>query len=60
MGRCFLDLQVDEEEAYQRVIENANVIMATFEDPPLGDVQVNPENETAAFSAGLHTVRHLP
>ncbi|PQP97451.1 hypothetical protein Pyn_30904 [Prunus yedoensis var. nudiflora] len=36
MDRCFLELQVDGEEAYQafqRVIENANVIMATYEDP---------------------------
>ncbi|KAL0325784.1 UNVERIFIED_CONTAM: Elongation factor 2 [Sesamum radiatum] len=45
------------EEAYQtfqRVIENANVIMATYEDPLLGDVQVYPEKGTVAFSAGLH------
>ncbi|PSS14386.1 Elongation factor 2 like, partial [Actinidia chinensis var. chinensis] len=48
---------VDGEEAYQtfqRVIENANVIMATYEDPLLGDVQVYPEKGTVAFSAGLH------
>ncbi|KAL2528151.1 Ribosomal protein S5/Elongation factor G/III/V family protein [Forsythia ovata] len=41
MDRFFLELQVDGEEAYQtfqRVIENANVIMATYEDPLLGDV----------------------
>ncbi|KAK4398726.1 Elongation factor 2 [Sesamum angolense] len=39
MDRCFLELQVDGEEAYQtfqRVIENANVIMATYEDPYWG------------------------
>jgi elongation factor 2 len=32
MNRCFLELQADGDEAYQtfsRVIENANVIMAT-------------------------------
>nr|DAD34517.1 TPA_asm: hypothetical protein HUJ06_005157 [Nelumbo nucifera] len=49
MDRCFLELQVDGEEAYQtfqRVIENANVIMATYEDPLLGDVQVYPEKGT--------------
>ncbi|KAK6149514.1 hypothetical protein DH2020_017039 [Rehmannia glutinosa] len=39
---------------FQRVIENANVIVATYEDPVLGDVQVYPENGTVAFSAGLH------
>ena len=57
MDRCFLELQVEGEEAYQtfqRVIENANVIMATYEDPLLGDVQVYPEKGTVAFSAGLH------
>ncbi|KAL3583912.1 hypothetical protein D5086_014973 [Populus alba] len=57
MDRCFLELQVDGEEAFQtfsRVIENANVIMATYEDPLLGDCQVYPEKGTVAFSAGLH------
>ncbi|GJU06425.1 elongation factor G, III-V domain-containing protein [Tanacetum coccineum] len=40
---------VDGEEAYQtfqRVIENSNVIMATYEDPLLGDVMVYPEKGT--------------
>ncbi|KAF9615062.1 hypothetical protein IFM89_021633 [Coptis chinensis] len=57
MDRCFLELQVDGEEAYQkfqRVIENANVIMATYVDPLLSDVMVYPEKGTVAFSAGLH------
>ncbi|KAI3990892.1 hypothetical protein MKX01_026076 [Papaver californicum] len=57
MDRCFLELQVDGEEAYHtfsRVIENANVIMATYEDPLLGDVPVYPEKGTVSFSAGLH------
>ncbi|CAD5179039.1 unnamed protein product [Musa acuminata subsp. malaccensis] len=43
MDRCFLELQVEGEEAYQtfqRVIEKANVIMATYVDTLLGDVQV--------------------
>ncbi|KAL6011068.1 pre-tRNA nuclear export protein [Asimina triloba] len=54
MDRCFIELQVEGEEAYQaflRVIENANVIMATYEDPLLGDVQVYPEKGTVTFSA---------
>ncbi|MCI12187.1 elongation factor 2-like, partial [Trifolium medium] len=57
MDRCFLELQLDPEEAYltiQRVIESANAIMATYEDALLGDVQVYPEKGTVAFSAGLH------
>eukprot|EP00850_Spirogloea_muscicola_P005152 SM000023S07608 [mRNA] locus=s23:471523:475978:- [translate_table: standard] len=57
MDRCFLELQQDGEEAYRsynRVIENANVIMATYEDELLGNVQVYPDKGTVAFSAGLH------
>lgn len=43
MDRCFLELQLDGEEAYQtylRVIENANVILATYQDEALGELQV--------------------
>ncbi|XP_027340327.1 elongation factor 2-like [Abrus precatorius] len=57
MDRCFLELHLDAEEAYltfQRVVESANVIMATYEDALLGTVQVYPEKGTVAFSAGLH------
>ncbi|KAJ4837939.1 pre-tRNA nuclear export protein [Turnera subulata] len=55
MDRCFLELQVDGEEAYQtfpRVIENANVIKGTYRDPLLGDCQAYPEKGAVAFSAG--------
>lgn len=57
MDRLFLELQLDGEEAYQtmqRVIENANVVTATYEDALLGDVQVSPELGNVAFAAGLH------
>jgi len=57
MDRCFLELMLDGEEAYQnfaRVIENANVIMATYADELMGEVQVGPEKGTVCFSAGLH------
>ncbi|KAG0554384.1 hypothetical protein KC19_12G087300 [Ceratodon purpureus] len=57
LDRLFLELQLDGEEAYQtvqRVIESANVVMATYEDPLLGDVQVSPEMGNVAFAAGLH------
>lgn len=57
MDRCFLELQLDGEEAYQtfrRVIENINVVMATYTDELLGDVLVYPEKGNVAFSAGLH------
>jgi elongation factor 2 len=57
LDRCFLELMLDGEEAYQnfcRVIENANVLMATYTDEALGDCQVLPEKGTVCFSAGLH------
>lgn len=57
MDRCFLELQVEGEEAYQtflRVIENANVLMATYQDDAMGDLQVYPDKGTVSFSAGLH------
>ncbi len=43
MDRCFLELQLDGEEAYanfSRVIENSNVILATYQDEAMGDLQV--------------------
>jgi elongation factor 2 len=57
MDRAFLELQLDPEDCYQtlsRTIENANVIIATYEDEKLGDVQVYPEKGTVAFGSGLH------
>lgn len=43
MDRCFLELMLEAEEAYTtylRVIENANVLMATYQDEAMGDLQV--------------------
>lgn len=57
LDRCFLELMLDGEEAFngfRRVIESANVIMATYADELLGDTQVGPEKGTVSFSAGLH------
>eukprot|EP00172_Hildenbrandia_rubra_P001369 Plantae.Rhodophyta-Hildenbrandia_rubra.ctg19109.p1 GENE.Plantae.Rhodophyta-Hildenbrandia_rubra.ctg19109~~Plantae.Rhodophyta-Hildenbrandia_rubra.ctg19109.p1 ORF type:complete len:842 (-),score=193.45 Plantae.Rhodophyta-Hildenbrandia_rubra.ctg19109:206-2731(-) len=57
LDRAFLELQLEPEDMYQnfsRIIENANVIMATYMDPKLGDAQVFPDKGTVAFSAGLH------
>lgn len=57
LDRAFLELQLDQETAYQtfsRTIETANVIIATYEDELLGDVQVYPQKGTVAFGSGLH------
>lgn len=57
VDRALLELQLPPEEMYQsfsRAIESANVIIATYNDELLGDVQVYPEKGTVAFGSGLH------
>ncbi len=54
MDRCFLELMYEGEEAYTtflRVIENANVIMATYQDEAMGDIQVR--SAAPGLSEGL-------
>merc|ERR1712176_711382 len=49
--------QMEPEDMYQRfrkAIENVNVIIATYNDALMGDVQVGPEKGTVAFGSGLH------
>lgn len=57
MDRVLLELKLEKEEAYQvfqRTIESANVIISTYRDELLGDVQVFPSKGTVAFGSGLH------
>lgn len=57
VDRALLELQVGKEDLYQsfsRTIESVNVIIATYNEPALGDVQVYPEQGTVAFGSGLH------
>jgi len=57
LDRVFLELHMDAEEAYQnfsRAIESVNVIIATYKDDKLGDVQVYPEKGTVGLGSGLH------
>jgi len=59
MDRALLELQLEPEDLYQtfqRIVENINVIIATYndEDGPMGNVQVSPENGTVGFGSGLH------
>jgi len=58
VDRIFLELNLEPEATYQtfrNVIENANVIIATYNDELLGDVSVYPENGNVAFGSGLHS-----
>ncbi|KAF9569529.1 Elongation factor 2 [Mortierella alpina] len=57
VDRALLELQVTKEDLYQsfsRTIESVNVIISTYNDAVLGDVQVYPEKGTVAFASGLH------
>ena len=57
VDRALLELQVSKEDLYQsfcRTIESVNVIVSTYADPVLGDVQVYPDQGTVAFGSGLH------
>jgi len=57
MDRALLELQLESEDAYQsfqRTIESVNVVISTYEDEALGDVQVYPNRGTVAFGSGLH------
>merc|ERR1712217_409058 len=57
VDRCILELQMEPEDMYQRfrkTLEDVNVIIATYNDSLMGDIQVGPEKGTVAFGSGLH------
>jgi len=59
MDRALLELQLEQEELYQtfqRIVENVNVIIATYcdDDGPMGVVRVDPSNASVGFGSGLH------
>eukprot|EP01096_Ripella_sp_DP13-Kostka_P001435 TRINITY_DN116_c0_g1_i1.p1 TRINITY_DN116_c0_g1~~TRINITY_DN116_c0_g1_i1.p1 ORF type:complete len:869 (-),score=426.81 TRINITY_DN116_c0_g1_i1:149-2674(-) len=57
LDRALLELQLSKEEAYQnfaRTIESVNVVISTYEDPVMGELQVYPSSGTVAFGSGLH------
>lgn len=59
MDLALLTLQLEPEDLYQtlqRIVENVNVIIATYadDDGPMGVIQVDPEKGTVGFGSGLH------
>jgi len=59
MDLALLTLQLGSEDLYQtfcRIVENVNVIIATYGDEsgPMGDISVGPEKGTVGFGSGLH------
>jgi len=59
MDRALLELQLGQEELYQtfqRIIENVNVIIATYNDDegPMGEMRVAANKGSVGFGSGLH------
>jgi len=59
MDRALLELQLEQEElfqTFQRIVENVNVIVATYadDDGPMGKIQLNVNNGSVGFGSGLH------
>merc|ERR1739844_210420 len=59
MDRALLELQLEQEGlflTFQRIVENVNVIIATYadDDGPMGVVRVDPANASVGFGSGLH------
>merc|ERR1712121_142089 len=59
MDRALLELQLEKEDLYQtfqRIIENINVIIATYGDAtgPMGNIDVDPKKGSVGFGSGLH------
>merc|ERR1711887_102756 len=58
VDRIILELQAELEDTYLnfvKILENANVIIATYNDEALGDCQVFPDAGTVAFGSGLQS-----
>jgi elongation factor 2 len=56
VDRAILELQLDPEEAYQgfvKTLQNVNVVIATYNDPIMGDLQVSPDKGNVAIGSGL-------
>ncbi|KAJ7633312.1 P-loop containing nucleoside triphosphate hydrolase protein [Mycena polygramma] len=56
VDRALLELKISKEELYQsfsRTIESVNVIISTYNDAALGDVQVFPDQGTVAFASAI-------
>jgi len=57
LDRCITELMMPPEEAYRgfvKSIENVNVIISTYTDVALGDIQLDPVRGRVAFGSGLH------
>jgi len=57
LDRVFLELKCTMEEAYvnfRNSVESVNVIVETYKDEKLGDINLQPESGKVGFGSGLH------
>lgn len=57
VDRCIMELQLPPEEAYRsftKAIENVNVIVATYRDDTMGNIELDPIKGKVAYGSGLH------
>jgi len=57
LDRVFLELSMTPEDtfkSFRNSIESVNVIVETYNDESLGDIQVQPQNGRVGFGSGLH------
>jgi len=57
LDRVFLELNMSPEDcfkSFRNSIESVNVIVETYNDETLGDIQVQPHNGRVGFGSGLH------
>nr|CAB3478613.1 unnamed protein product [Digitaria exilis] len=57
LDRLFLELKFDGEKVYQalqRIVDDANAVVAMYADAELGHCHMCPAHGTVAFTAGLH------
>jgi len=57
LDRIFLELNMSPEEcfkSFRNSIESVNVIVETYNDESLGEIQVSPEEGRVGFGSGLH------
>ena len=58
VDRVITELQLEPEQAYQsflRSIESVNVIISTYNDPIMGEINVDPTKGNIAFGSGLQS-----
>jgi len=57
LDRIFLELNMTPEESFKSFrnsVESVNVIIETYNDDSLGEIQVSPESSRVGFGSGLH------